>query len=158
MYNSTMVDFYKGLLEEYPDSEDYDEALIAYDKRRTALADYASLIGKSLKSVTISLTRLKLYVPKPAKVRTPNSTLLSLLNRYENSPNREQVERLRECKNKEIMITELEEKLGLEPYSLYSLKSATKVDLVNLIIGIENYFTTDNSERSEELSVEAEEN
>lgn len=150
MYNSTMVDFYKGLLEEYPDSEDYDEALIAYDKRRTALADYASLIGKSLKSVTISLTRLKLYVPKPAKARTPNSTLLSLLNRYENSPNREQVERLRECKNKEIMITELEEKLGLEPYSLYSLKSATKVDLVNLIIGIENYFTSSVSERSED--------
>lgn len=132
-------EYYLQLLEEYPDSEDYDEALAAYDKRKLALAEYAQTIGKTLKSVIVTLTKLKLYVKKPTKVKTQNTDLLNLLNRYENSPTREQIEILRDCKSKELMLQDLEDKLGLERYSLYSLKAATKVDLVNLIIGIENY-------------------
>ena len=132
-------EYYKQLLSEYPDSEDYDEALAAYDKRKLALAEYAQTIGKTLKSVIVTLTKLKLYVKKPTKVKTQNTDLLNLLKRYENSPTREQIEILRDCKSKELMLQDLEDKLGLERYSLYSLKAATKVDLVNLIIGIENY-------------------
>ncbi|MCB1712641.1 MAG: hypothetical protein KDH96_09275 [Candidatus Riesia sp.] len=133
------TEYYTQLLQKYPNSDDYEEALESYNARKSALAEYAQAQGKSLRSVIVSLTRLKLYVPKPVKEKTPNTDLINLLNRYENSPSKEQIERLRECSNKERMLQELEDKLDLERYALYSLKAATKVDLVNLIIGIENY-------------------
>lgn len=143
MYNVGIVEFYQELLAKTPHNEDddYEELLEAYEVRRAALVEYAKANDKTIRSVTTTLVRYHLYIPKPKKLRTENSNLTALLNRYETSPQREQIERLRDCKSKEIMLSELEDKLGLERYALYSLKSATKVDLVNLIIGIENYVT-----------------
>lgn len=131
------------LLEEYTnrirDVEDHAE-------RATKLQELANRLGIPYRSAITYLVHANLYKKKPPykKVDRPSLTD-SLINRYadpekslEATFGSDALANIDKYANvsKELIIKEIEEYLGLPTNSLYSLKAATKLSLVALLLGI----------------------